>query len=290
MIFDTTRDNIILISYPSGGFGNFLYHVLTEFAKETVKVDNSFKFNSDGNSHSTKKYTEIYYHDRPYNSITSVDVSNKTALVLCDNGISNDSYDKILQTFPNARIVRAVIDVATRPVIYKTCIEKAMKTDSITETIPHVIANWPEGKEDYAIRENFTLFYHNWPFNWDYSKLKNVVNLSIEKLIVDPVNTILNLTKQLGLSIINVNELIKFCDAWFLANKTYFNIHFRCNAIMLALIQGNNVDLTDITELHDQGYINYCVEKKFNIEIPVYDYRCWFKTTKDILDMVNKIK
>ena len=51
-----------------------------------------------------------------------------------------------------------------------------------------------------------------------------------------------------------------------------------------------NIDLTEFTSLHDQGYINYRIEKKFNIVIPVYDYRNWFNSTNDIAEMVHKLK
>ena len=37
MILNNLSKDIILISYPSGGFGNFLYYVL---ASDTIKTDN----------------------------------------------------------------------------------------------------------------------------------------------------------------------------------------------------------------------------------------------------------
>jgi hypothetical protein len=284
MNFDTADSNIILISYPSGGFGNFLYHALTEFANNTVKVINDkFEFSNDGNSHNTKKYTAVYYHDpESYSSCIYQDSDNRRIVVLCDNGINNDSYAKINRVFPNAAIVRAVITDAVRPVIYKTAVIKAMSSDLITENQDRVNANWTDSDEDYAVRENFTLLYHNWPFNWQPSTQTNVINVDLDKLIINPTNTITELINQLGMSVINLDGLIKFCCSWLSANQTYFDIFFKWKNIERALDYSDSIDLSDITELHDQGYINYGVEHKYGITIPVYTYRDWFKNTEEL--------
>jgi hypothetical protein len=270
---------MILISYPSGGFGNFLFHVLTEFADNTYKPDNTnFRFDLAGRSHDTKKYTTTYFHE-PSEYNTLLPATDKECLVLCDNGIVNDSYDKVSQVFPNAVIVRACIDQAVRPVIFKTCVVKAQKSDTLTETNEHVVTHW-EDTEDYSIRENFTLLYHNWHFKWTPNE--RCINVSIEQLINDPVNTIVKLINSIEGNAIDIERLKQLCDEWTVSNQSYFKIYYDWQRINKALDQNKSIELTDITDLHDQGYINYCLEKKFNYTIPVFDYKNWFRNTSEV--------
>jgi hypothetical protein len=281
--------NIVLISYPSGGFGNFLFHALTEYADSTYKPDNSeFNFSKTGNSHTTTKYTNVYFKD-PTDYVLVVPDQSKKTLVLCDNGINNDSYTKINQVFDNAKIVRTVIDTDIRPVIYQTCIVKAKESDLVTETQDRVLNNWIDCNEDYAIRENFTLFYHNWNFGWEPVADYNVLNVSLEQLITDPVACLTRLIEQLGCRVVKNDMLEQFCHQWQTSNQQYFDVYWHWKRIDSALGNNINLNINNITSLHDQGYINYCIERKFNVKIPVYDYRYWFVDTSQILQMVSQI-
>ena len=58
---------------------------------------------------------------------------------------------------------------------------------------------------------------------------------------------------------------------------------------MQALASGKHIDISDITNLHEQGYINYCIETKYHVTIPVYDYKDWFKSTAEISNMIEKL-
>jgi hypothetical protein len=267
----------ILISYPSGGFGHFIFHVLTEHAEETVKpLSNEFKFSSTGDSHSTNVYTDIYFNDPDQYHLAQFD---KTALILCDNGINNDGYIKIRKHFPNERIVRIVIDDFVRPVIYQTCVIKAMRESVESQQI---MSAWSDSDEDYAKRENFTLLYHNWPFKWNRINESNVINFSLEQLIKDTYTACCDLINQLGLSIYQHERLLELCQKWQEANAKYISIYNKWNEINQTLDTDADISVEDITDLHEQGYINYCLEKKFDCIIPVYDYRHWFKTTKEM--------
>jgi hypothetical protein len=290
--FDPTSNDIILISYPSGGFGNFLYHVLTEHANQTVKIkNNNFEFSLTGNSHSTNKYNNVYQNNcDSYSSILllDVDITNKKILVLCDDGINNDSYDQHRQFFPNATIVRIIINPLVRPIVYQTCVVKAMQSTTLHETQSHVKKNWIELDEDFAVRENFTLLYHNWPFKW--YKNDNCVNLDLEFLITNPFKSILWLLEQLKMQIINEHSLKQTLKKWLEKNSQYFQIYHDREKINSALDHNQHIDLTHITSLHDQGYINYWVEQKYNITIPVYDYKSWFKNTRELQTVIKKLK
>lgn len=280
-------DDLVLISYPSGGFGNFIFHALTVHASSTFKINNQFEFSLTGDSHNTVKYTNVYYND-PDNYQLLIPDSNKTTLILCDNGIINDSYDKINKTFPNAKIIRLCISKKIRPVIYQTCIIKAKRNDLISESKDHVTTHWTDSDQEYTTRENFTLLYHNWPFDWKFNN--NCINVDIERLIIDPVNTIIWLIKQINSEVINLDQLIALCNQWQEVNQQYFKIYWSWENINRALDNDCFMALDDIIDLHSQGYINYCIERKFNVTIPVYDYRNWFKNTDDIKEMITCLK
>lgn len=289
MIFDTNSKDIILVSYPSGGFGNFIYHVLTTFADGTIKISNNdFDFRSNGDSHMTNRYCEDYFHD-PYNYTPNIDIDtkDKKIVVLCDNGINNDGYKKVIKVFPNATIVRAVIDQGIRPVIYQTLVQKAMSVDITQHHEYHIENHWTDSGEEYAARENFTLFYHNWPFKWHTDE--SAINVSLEKLVTDPVSTLIDLINRLDMTVVDHEGLDSLCKKWSAANATYFFVYHKSNTIMQALDTNTNIDVSDVTELYQQGYINYCIEAKYHVTIPVYDYKDWFKSTLEISDMIKKL-
>ena len=279
---------MILISYPSGGFGNFLYHCLTEFASNTYKSDNEdFKFDLLGRSHDTKKYLPIYFHD-PNNYKLLLPDTELECLILCDNGINNDSYAKINTVFHGATIIRTVIDNSVRPIIYKTCVVKAQNSDTIKETKKQVSTNWIDSANDYAKRENFTLLYHNWPFKWQNDP--QCINVSLEEFIVDPAHTIRTLIGLLKGETVNPDRLMELCDQWKSINEQYFKIYCDWRKISAALDSDFDIDLSNIIDLHDQGYINYCIECKYDVIIPVYDYREWFTSTIQIKEMIKCLK
>jgi hypothetical protein len=160
-----------------------------------------------------------------------------------------------------------------------------MQSTMLHETQHHIKENWVDSNEDFAIRENFTLFYHNWPFNWD--KNDNCVNLDLELLITDPFKSIVQLLEKLKMQVVNSHGLKKILRKWVQKNLPYFQIYYDCKKINNALDNNQNMDLTHITSLHDQGYINYWVEQKYNITIPAYDYKFWFK---NIIELQTALK
>jgi hypothetical protein len=144
-----------------------------------------------------------------------------------------------------------------------------------------------ESAEDYAIRENFTLFYHNWPFKWNTNE--SAINVSLEKLVTDPVITLIDLINKLDMTVVDHAGLAILCKKWLDANSSYFFVYHKANAIMQALDTKTNIDVSDVTELYQQGYINYCIEAKYHVTIPVYDYKDWFKSTNEIIAMIEKL-
>ena len=55
MTFDPADPNAIVIMYPTGGYGNFLYRLLSQHLENTVKLHEDFDFSATGNSHAVSK-------------------------------------------------------------------------------------------------------------------------------------------------------------------------------------------------------------------------------------------
>jgi hypothetical protein len=279
--------DIIFVSYPSGGFGNFVFHVLTHHFKNTHKVSkNDFNFSPDGNSHSTTKYLPDWFHD-PDEYILDFE-SNRKLVLLVDNGITNDGYTKLRARFNHGTIVRLNISDNVRPVVYKTMAVKAQRSDPVKETLANVKSNWDDNY-DWNIRENFTLLYKNWPFAWNPIIATDLVNVSIEDLIRNPLDTFRTLAVALDDEIVEHEELDKLILEWKKKNQKYFDILTTWKDLEHALDTNCPYSLPEL-DLHDQGYLNYCIERKFNVIIPVYDYRNWFTNSIEIQEMIECLK
>jgi hypothetical protein len=153
-----------------------------------------------------------------------------------------------------------------------------------------VLEHWTDSSEDYAARENFTLMYHHWNYGWELSEEVNVINVEIEALINDPVSAITDVIKHMGGQVVDQEKLSEICQSWQQANRQYFKVYFDWIRINYALDHAQSLDITNITDLHEQGYLNYCIEHKYRVTIPVYTYRNWFQTTADIQEMISCLK
>ena len=59
--FDSDSSNCIVVMYPTGGYGNFLYYLLSEHLESTVKSESElWKFSSNGHSHQYPKHVEEF--------------------------------------------------------------------------------------------------------------------------------------------------------------------------------------------------------------------------------------
>lgn len=304
MNFDTNSNNVILISYPPGGFGNFLYHVLSEFANDTVKVlkNVNFKFDESGNSHLTTKYTHVYFHNPDcYDSTLTQDVNivDKKILVLADHGDNNTDHEyvKTKSFFPNAQILRVCVDQDTKHIIHRAIIEKGAGKDYEEENLTHAKQYWGDNLTDFDIRENYTLMFHHDDQThrfkdinlWSDIDCSGIVNVSLSALIRDPVRCITSVIQKLGMKVVDYNRLEYFCTEWKNKNKKYFSSFEHWSQIQDGLDNNVNQSLSHVTSIYDQAYINYRIECLYNIVIPVYDYRFWFEDVSSIRHMINNL-
>lgn len=105
---------------------------------------------------------------------------------------------------------------------------------------------------------------------------------------MSPAESFLALSRDLGLTVSDPNGLVSFCRKWLTSQQQYCNIFLMWRKIINALDNDINLDLGSIQDLHDQGYINYRVERRYNIEIPVNDYRDWFANTDELREMIQQ--
>lgn len=144
MNFNKDSENIIVIMYPTGGYGNFLYKVLTDYLEHTVKIeDPDFTFSESGNSHKSKKYTEIfdlgsaYYEKRLKTFSYDYRILDETVLdqiqmgklivVLADTGNLGDNVNFIRRYFPHAKIIRIYAEsFKEKFIVWQNCVNKVL--------------------------------------------------------------------------------------------------------------------------------------------------------------------
>jgi hypothetical protein len=128
--------------YPTGGYGNFLYYLLSEQLESTVKPPmEQWDVSSNGDSHQYPKYTEIFnlgscvrnknVKNFTYNyNIINPKVENqikkgKKFLVLADVGNTGDNVKFLKRYFPNATVVRIFAkSFSEKLVLWANCMTK----------------------------------------------------------------------------------------------------------------------------------------------------------------------
>lgn len=134
--FDAESDKCIVIMYPTGGYGNFLYYLLSEHLESTVKLPLSNWTFENGNSHQYPKYTELFllgqatwqgtlksftYNYSVLNDEAADQIQQgKSFVVLADVGNKGDNVKFLRRYFPNAKIVRVYAETFVEKLILWT--------------------------------------------------------------------------------------------------------------------------------------------------------------------------
>lgn len=255
----------------------------------SIGFENSFcpsednVFSDNGNSHSYPKHFKTWsYFSEDFKLIKNFNFQNKIPVCLVDSGITQDSPDLIFEKFKEAKVIRMCIDQNARSIVSQTCQEKAQNK-------PYNFYS----DLDWEKRERFSIWYHYMDQNTDYytNNFKpdsRCININISDLFLNFENIISNLENLFGKR--KFNLINKLHDEFLLKNKKYFLAEKTWLDIEYALDNNIDSELKENYSLHDQGYVNYCLEKKFNLkEIPPYDYRDWFKNTQEIRHCLKSI-
>ena len=155
---------IYCIWYPAGGFGHFVNAIISLYGKNFAKVpDADLKFSSIGDSHQYALAAPTYFYD-PEDYKFDFD-ENKNYTVLIDNGIHNQTQ-KFKNVFPQAKVIKICYSDHSWPIIARTMIEKAMRSNLESE-VDVDQASWPS-KDHWARREKYFLFIrdHELRYGW----------------------------------------------------------------------------------------------------------------------------
>lgn len=253
MKFDNKSDKAIVIMYPTGGYGNFLYKILTEHFESTVKINSpNFVFSDTGDSHKFKKYTEVFalgtamythtlksfkYDFQITNPLVLEQIKqNKHFLILADVGNTADNVKFLKTFFPNAKIVRVYAETFEEKfVVWANCIYKSVRNldEEIYKTSMHTIkgiaqfANIPQDQvtDQHAIDclTNFlmTNFGKYGKFFSKPSTEINVINFPFKNFLNkdDFINSLKDLAKNLNTNLINIDLLEKSLDEFYRLQK-----------------------------------------------------------------------
>lgn len=265
---------IYCIWYPGGGFGHFINSVLSEFGKDFVRPTRSVQVSSNGNFHNQLLIAPTYLHDQP--DYKFVFDPNQNYSVLIDNGIGNEG-EKFRDHFANAKVIKICYDDYSWPVIAQTIIVKAMNS-SIDQELP-LGQNWP-CSEDWAIREKYFLYLrdHSYRNMW---KRSNDHLLKIQDLF--EYNILCSRLASFGIETEDFKDL---WNTWFDANCKYINPVLIANQIVDQVEAKVEQDL-NITDIWTQSIVYFLIWQRFEFEVPHNDYENFFKSTREIIDLIN---
>ena len=235
--FDPESNNCVVVMYPTGGYGNFLYYLLSEHLESTVKpMPSNWEFSSDGNSHGYPKYVEKFQlgshvnnrttknFDYTYNILDSTVgpqiQQGKKFLVLADVGNKGDNTRFLKRYFPNSVIVRIFAEnFMEKLVLWANCMTKANISDAIYpgSIMPATgIAIWANKSvdnvnDDDAVGCMLNFFQRNFDIYGKFfnKPVDNAVNIPISSFFTrDGIYKMLNsIAHDLDTQIINTPDL-----------------------------------------------------------------------------------
>jgi hypothetical protein len=172
------------IHYPAGGFGHFLLQMSSICFEDVFCPQEQSSFR-DGNSHDYPLHCKSWFHSEKYTEEHYFNFKGKKSICLIDSGI--DSYED--RGMKNT--IRMCIDKDARSIVYQTCREKAERLDFNFDA------------EDYQIREQFSLAYHqsdknpNFYLN-NWKPTSATININISDLFFNPHRLISQLEPHFG--------------------------------------------------------------------------------------------
>jgi hypothetical protein len=232
VIFDRDDPNAIVVMYPTGGYGNFLYLLLSNHLESTVKLQSLFEFSKTGNSHAVSKHVEsfllgkqksaLHYTYQVYPAAEEQIRQGKKFLVLGDTGNQGDNVKFLKRYFTNASIVRTYAEsFDEKLIIWANCMFKAYHSE-IDPIYPGALLT-RKGIQSWAGRENITdqdaidcmaeFFSKDFkPYGQYFNQPCNgVINVAIREFLSEDsiVGMMQRVANQLGTQLVNESELRK---------------------------------------------------------------------------------
>lgn len=287
---DKDSKNLLLIDYPSGGYGYYFTRLINGFVTNVVKTADLFQFDHLGTSHWLPLVAgDIHFeHNRILYIIDSkyqLDIAQqKYILIPYCTGIQNDTTENIKSNFPNAKIIRLCYKDNTWPLIFQNCIVKA-SMGSIDTDIEFDDKKFGSS-EDWARRENFNLIFehHQYRNMWKEHDHDRFLNIDIFELLINPVRCLQQVADFISGTILAV-DMIPIRHQQFLDANPNTTTHLE----ILRIVDSLNIEqnLMHIEHLYHQAVMNFYIQTKFNFVIPANGYANWFTNTKEIVTMLE---
>lgn len=288
------NNNLLLIYYPSGGYGFYLARLINRYVRNIVQVDDKFEFDSLGTSHLLPLvYGRIHWNQNRndlelssaapmyHNSILQGDY----VLIPSCPGINDDAIADTMDYYPNSKFIRLWYDDNTWPLVFYNSIVKAMRGD-IDKDVCFDDKRFGSS-DDWARRENYSLLLkdHYLRQEWKPRIDDRVHNVNIYSLLVDPLQCLIKIANFLGSSINNdCRDLDKKHGLFFQCNPGT-TLHFKILDVVNRLNENQN--LSWVKDLYWQAVVNFYIERKYDVIIPCNTYSNWFASTAEIVTMLE---
>jgi len=287
---DNTCENLLLIDYPSGGYGYYLARLINSFVTNVVSTADLFEFDQLGTSHLLPLVAGDIHHGQnrnlySVNKCYQHDIDQKKYILIpyCP-GIENDTTTNLEINFPNAKIIRLCYYDNTWPLIFHNCIIKA-KSSTIDTEIEFDSEKFGS-QDNWARRENFSLLFENHHYRnmWKDHDHARFLNVDIFELLTDPYCCLPKVADFIHGSVHHSDRLLNKHQQFLNANPDTIT-HLE----ILRIVDSLNIeqDLMHIKNLYHQAVMNFYIQTKFNFVIPSNDYANWFTNTKEIVTMLK---
>jgi hypothetical protein len=285
---DNQSENLLLISYPSGGYGFYLTRLINYFVTNVVSTTDSFLFDDLGTSHSLPLVVGDIHFEKNRTLTVGVEAyqfdidQQKYILIPYCPGINSDNPNNVIDMFPNAKIIRLFYQDNTWPLVFQNCIVKAATGN--TEDDIEFDAEIFGSSDAWARRENFELLFKNHHYRTMWKQHDTVLNIDIFTLLTDPQHCLHQIAGLINGSVTRMDELAIKHQQFLDANPNTVR-HLEILDIVKSLAKDQ--DLSHINQLYQQAVLNFYIQLKFNFVIPSNDYANWFTNTKQIVTMLN---
>lgn len=292
MLIDKLSNNIIVISYPVGGGGYFVYTALAMYGRGVAHPTmEQFDFDSRGTCHRSVVATPIFRalpddYALKISKMRSQEVQGKKILVLSDHeDLIDVDYAHTRQHFPNATIVRITVDQDTADVIYRTAYEKPRDQDLIqTLQQQHALSDQHHSSLRSWMRQHFRNRLSWFQQHWQPVQIPGVINFPMKKLIFPERGGVAQLIRDLSLSVSGPVALAELCHRYRDANLRYYRWMLEWPDILSAIKNSQDQPLDHITDIYDQTMIDLRIERNWNCQLP--DSPDWFQNTRQIRDIL----